>query len=228
MQQHSPATLAEDADALIERFDSIYRDSAGDHKRIPWAHAKPCPWLVSWLNAQAPALVRTGARAAVVGCGLGNDAALLAERGYEVTAFDVCNSAIDLARKRFPQHAHCFLHADLRNLPSRLQHRFDLVVEVHTLQALPPHCRPPLAKGMASLLTSRGVLVAIARARDESIPADAIDGPPYPLTTRELLDTMAHAGLAPVHTPDDFLDDNTPPVRRLRAVFHRADAPIPD
>ena len=84
MQEHPQSTITDDAEVLLERFEAIYRDSDGDPARIPWAHAKPCPWLVSWLNAEAPSLVRAGARTAVVGCGLGNDAALLAERGYEV------------------------------------------------------------------------------------------------------------------------------------------------
>lgn len=228
MQQHPLSTITDDAEALLERFEAIYRDSDGDPARIPWAHARPCPWLVSWLNAEAPALVRAGARTAVVGCGLGNDAALLAERGYEVTAFDICPSAIELARARFPQHADCFMQADLRDLPPKLHHRFDLVVEVHTLQALPPNCRLPLARGMASLLSHRGILVAIARARDEAVPAETVTGPPFPIAPQELGNTMREAGLMPLRPPDDFLDDNDPPVRRIRALFHRADAPCPD
>ena len=67
----------------LERFDTIYREAAGDVDRIPWAHRQPCPALISWLNAEAPGLIRCGARAAVVGCGLGEDACALLERGYQ-------------------------------------------------------------------------------------------------------------------------------------------------
>ena len=118
----------------IERFDSIYRDAAGDVDRVPWAHRQPCPALVTWLNTEAPLLVRCGARAAVVGCGLGMDACLLRERGYDVVAFDASPSAIDWARRIHPDDADMFQVADVLDLPSRLRHRFDLVVEVHTLQ----------------------------------------------------------------------------------------------
>jgi len=90
------------AASLIDRFEGIYGESGGDPKRIPWAHERACPWLVTWLDVEAPGLVRPGSRAAVVGCGLGNDAALLHERGYDVRAFDVCGTAVELAKRRHP------------------------------------------------------------------------------------------------------------------------------
>ncbi|MEO1130033.1 MAG: class I SAM-dependent methyltransferase, partial [Planctomycetota bacterium] len=148
-------TLA-DPDALIERFDALYRDSQGDVTRVPWAHARANPCMVAWLNVEAPNLLRPGARVAVIGCGFGEDAAALADRGYDVTAFDACPSAIEHAKRRHGALARSFMVADLMDLPSRLHHRFDLAVEVHTLQALPPEHRPALAAGMADLLSHRG------------------------------------------------------------------------
>ncbi|HVZ93552.1 MAG TPA: class I SAM-dependent methyltransferase [Phycisphaerales bacterium] len=209
-------------DEWLLKFEGIYRDAAGDHGKIPWAHKRPCPSLVSWLNAEGPKYIRPGARAAVVGCGLGEDACLLAERGYEVTAFDCCPSAIEHARKLHPEYCGMFVEADLLRLPAKLVHRFDLVVEVHTLQALPPHNRHALASGMSRLLSPRGVLVAIARGRDDSIPVDSLQGPPFPFTAKELTDLMASCGLAPVRPVDDFTDDNSPPVRRLRGAFQKS------
>jgi len=216
----SPAAL--ELENWIDRFEVIYRDAAGDHSRIPWAHRQPCPWLVTWLNAEAPNIVRAGARAAVVGCGLGLDACLLAERGYEVTGFDACPSAIEWARALHPESAECFVQADLLNLPGRMLGRFDLVVEVHTLQSVPAACRPALAEGIASLLSHRGVLVAIARGRDDDTDPDAADGPPWPLSRRELEGLFADHGLSPLRPIDEFMDDNSPAVKRLRGAFRRS------
>lgn len=202
-------------------FDAVYRDAAGDAGAVPWAALRPNPMMVSWLNAEAPGLVRPGSRVAVVGCGLGDDVAELAGRGYDVIGFDISPTAVDWARRRFPHLAASFLQADLLALPARLLRRFDLVVEIYTLQALPPALREEAAHAVASLAGSKGYVLAICRARDESELLETLPGPPWPLTARELAGLMEAAGFHPVRAIDDFLDDETPPVRRLRAVFAR-------
>lgn len=208
-------------DDWVHVFEEIYRDSNGDAARIPWAHRRACPWLLSWLNVEAPSLVRPGARVAVVGCGLGEDAAALAERGYEVTAFDACPSAVEWAQRLHAEDRITFMQANLLELPARLLRRFDLVVEVHTLQSVPPVHRGALAQGMADLLNHHGVLLAIARGRDDSVALERVEGPPFAFTARELTSVMAQVGLSAVRAPDDFMDDNSPAVRRLRGAFRR-------
>lgn len=204
---------------LPEHFETLYREAAGDVSRIPWADGHPNPALVNWLNASAPSLVRCGARTAVVGCGLGDDARELIRRGFEVTAFDCSETAVNWARRLDPANAHCYHTADLFDLPARWRARFDLVIEIYTIQALEPERHEAVAAAIAGLVGSRGHLLVICRGCEQPAPID--QGPPWPLTQDELLHITAKAGLIPAEPLSSFTDDETPPQRRIRGVFHR-------
>jgi hypothetical protein len=202
--------------------DEMYRTAAGDMAKVPWAHGRASPSLVSWLNAEASGRVRPGSRAAVVGCGLGDDVVELINRGYDAIGFDVSPTGIDWARRRFPNQANAFCVADVLSAPSRFRHRFDLVVEVNTVQSMDPAQREAAAAAIASLLCPRGLLVVIARGRDEGELLETVQGPPWPLTRGELVGLMEVAGLKPTRTIDEFTDDETPPKKRLRGMFEHA------
>src|ERR1700760_3435704 len=115
-------------------FEEMYAAVGEDLAALPWASLKPFPLLVEWLD-------RAGAGASgaalVVGTGLGDDAEELARRGFAVTAFDLSPTAIERARERFPDSAVDYRVADLLDLPAGCRERFDLVVEIRTLQSLP-------------------------------------------------------------------------------------------
>lgn len=207
---------------LAAEFDTIYRDAAGDLSRVPWAEGRANPALVSWLNAEASGRVRPGARAVVVGCGLGDDVIELANRGYDAVGFDVSATAIDWARRRFADHADAFVTGDLLGLPSRFRHRFDLVVEAYTIQSVEPALREAMVRAITQLACPRGLIVAIARGRDDSELLESLQGPPFPLTPPELLGLFESCGWQPTRKVDDFLDDENPPQRRLRASFVHA------
>src|SRR6266498_2097846 len=96
-------------------FEPLYRAAGGDAEKVPWADLSPNRWLVEWLDRQS--LSPKGAAAVVVGCGLGDDAEELSERGYEVVGFDVSPTAIEWARERFPDTAVQYRVADLFDLP---------------------------------------------------------------------------------------------------------------
>ena len=204
----------------VEYFESLYADAHGDASRLSWADGRPNPALVNWLNAVAPSLVRCGSRVAVVGCGLGDDARELMNRGYEVTAFDCSHTAVEWARRNDPINAHCYFQTDLFNPPARWRHRFDLVVEINTIHSLSPDLHARAITSITNLLTPNGHLLVICRGVEE--PAGAEDGPPWALTEVELLEAAAVAGLAPSESICAFDDEETPPVRRMRALFHRA------
>ena len=223
---HPASTTDGGSVAVLERapawHDQAYRAAAGDISKIRWALGRPNPLLVSWLNAEAPGRIRPGARTVVVGCGLGDDVVALIDRGYDAVGFDVSTTAIEWARRRFPQHPEAFLTADLLNLPSRMQHRFDLVIESYTLESIDPGRREQAARALAMLACPRGMVVAVTRARDEHELLEHVQGPPWPLSPSELGGLMEAAGMQPTRPLDDFFDEETPPVRRLRGSFVHA------
>jgi len=218
----SPAAdqLAQTVAQIVDQFDTIYTEarSAADPSRVPWNDDAPNPHLVRWLNQDAPAVLRCGSRVAVVGCGLGHDARELLRRGYEVTAFDVSPTAVEWARQLDPDNASHYLEANVLDPPTRWIHRFDLVVEINTIQSLPPECRPAMVDAIGRLVGMRGHLLVICRGAEA--PVELASGPPWALTERELLDLADAVGL---HTDrvERIVDGETPPKLRLRALFHR-------
>jgi SAM-dependent methyltransferase len=201
-------------------FEAIYAEAAGDPTVIPWADQRPHPALVTWLNVVAPSLLRCGSRVCVVGCGLGDDARELMRRGYDVIAFDCSHTAIEWAQSIDPMNRTAYVVADLFDLPMRWRHRFDLVVEVNTLQSLLPEQHEAALTSIADLVSRRGHLLMICRESAELVRVE--DGPPWALTQDELRSLAASAGLV-MSSLDSFIDENDPaaPVRRMRALLAR-------
>lgn len=195
-------------------FERLYRDAAGQWDRIPWADLAANPHLVAWLDRERPCA--PGRRCLVVGCGLGDDAEALAAAGFDVVAFDVARSAIEACTARFPNGRARYEVADVLAPPPAWRDHFDLVVESYTLQVLPPDARRRAIAGLASLLAPGGRLLVICRAREAHDPEGEL---PWPLTRDELAGLVA-AGLQALRV-EDFLDDESPPVRRFRALYER-------
>jgi SAM-dependent methyltransferase len=170
-------------------FEAVYETAGADAAQIPWADLAPHPLLAAWLaQTAAPA---AGARALDIGCGLGDNAAAIAAKGWRTSAFDLSARAIRWAQTRFPQIA--FTATDLFAPPAEWTGTFDLVHECYTLQALPDIPRAEAMGRIASFVKPGGTLVVIARARDGVGPASGPrSGPPWPLTRQELMDFAAH------------------------------------
>ena len=151
---------------------------------------------------------------------MGDDAELLASRGWSVVAFDISAEAIRWARQRFGQSNVDYRTVDLFDAPGEWRRQFDLVVEVYTLQVLPPAPAPGLraqaVRVIADWVCVGGLLCLIARGREESDPPGQM---PWPLTEREVR-AFEEAGLH-CEAFDDFMDREEPAVRRFRAVFRR-------
>jgi SAM-dependent methyltransferase len=158
-------------------FEPLYAAGRSGTVKMPWDRPAANRLLVAALGE----VTADGRTAVVVGCGLGEDAEELARRGFRTTAFDVSPSAVAVARERHPQSSVDYRVADLFDLPADWQRAFDLVVEIVTVQSLPPSRQAEAAAAVSGLLSPGGELLVIASARAGSGEIALGDGPPWPL-----------------------------------------------
>jgi SAM-dependent methyltransferase len=189
-------------------FEELY---ALGEDAVPWADLRPNPLLVAALPAVS------GLRTLVVGCGYGDDAAHLARAGAVVTAFDIAPSAVARAAARFPELPVTWAVGNAMDPRPDWRRAFDLVVEIFTLQVLPPTERAAAGRALGECVADGGRLLVICRGREPSDPAGEM---PWPLTVAEVR-ALAGDGLELAELRD-FLDDEEPPVRRLVATLSRS------
>lgn len=182
-------------------FERLYAAAERGGAVVPWDRGAPHPLLVEWTRQRD--LDGQARSALVVGSGLGEDAELIASFGFEVVAFDISGSAIEAARRRFPDSKVRYLTAGLLDPPARWQHAFHLVIEIFTVQALPAPYRDRAIRNIAGFVGAGGTLLVIAAGRDER---DPVHGPPWPLVRSEI-DAFAIDGLEAVDVEDLRLPD---------------------
>ena len=165
-------------DKPTDWFEELYSESNLQGDGVPWANMGTHPYFQEWLEKHL--LQGNGRKAMVVGCGMGDDAIELEKRGFQVTAFDVSDSAINLCRKRFPDSEVDFVQADLFDYPENWIRGFDFILEIYTVQALPPRYEAQAIKGIADLVKENGQLLVITQVN--TYPRSFEKGPPWLLT----------------------------------------------
>jgi SAM-dependent methyltransferase len=194
-------------------FEEFYDQAGGDISKVYWADLKPNPLLVAWIEEHP---VPAGKRAITIGCGLGDDAEMLARNGYQVTAFDISSSAIDMCRKRYPDSIVDYRIADLFNPPVDWKRGFDLLYECNTIQILVGLSRIRALEAISDLAISGGEIIVSCRSRKVGEQLDA-----FPLALdRDEIDGFQRAGLSEIHFVA-YDDDQVPPVPHFFAVYKR-------
>jgi SAM-dependent methyltransferase len=195
-------------------FEALYKEAEAGKSIVPWADRGANSGLVEFWRANPQAT--DGKKALVIACGLGDDAEQLAEWGFETTAFDISETAIRTARKRFPKSEVKYSVADLFQPPAKWDRKFDFVFEANTVQALPASMRAQAIQNIAGFVGPGGKLLAIVRGREAHEPEGEM---PWPLTRAELGE-FVRAGLAEENF-EEYFDNEDPPARRFRVIYAR-------
>lgn len=193
-------------------FDVLYAQADGDSSQVPWAKLTMHPYLQNWLDTYQ--VQGDGRSALVIGCGLGDDAQALQERGFQVTAFDISPTAIAWCRQRFPDSSVTYIVADLFALDPSWHRAFDLVFESRNIQALPLSVRSNVIEAIASLVAKEGTLLVITRHRDSDAEPE---GPPWPVSDKELAQ-FQELGLREIRR-DTFFEGDGNTVQQLRLEY---------
>jgi len=181
-------------------FENVYKNVDKDNLvAIPWANLVANVHLVSYLNLKDD---MTYGRALVIGCGLGDDADALAKMGYDVDAIDISETAIKMAKERFPTESINFSVEDIFKLPASMFSAYDFVFESRTIQSLDPKLRDELIKTISDLVAKDGELLVHTNIQNDN---ENYGGPPWPLYRSELDRFKVH-GLKVCYHKEEKID----------------------
>lgn len=123
-------------------------------------------WVTDWL--QGVLAGRGGGSAIDLGCGSGRVAELLARHYEHVTAIDLSEEMVALARRRHPSPAIEFRRADLMEIEGE----YDAVVSVMTIHHLPD--QTAALEHVASLARPGGLVVIIDNAESQRVTRTSV------------------------------------------------------
>jgi SAM-dependent methyltransferase len=193
-------------------FEVIYAHTQKTNNNPPWAHMMATPDFVAW--AERESLSGVGKRALVIACGMGDDAHYLTELGFDVVAFDVSESAIEICKRRFPDSTVKFTTADLFNTPEDWHQAYDFVLENRTIQALPQKWYEKTIGAIANLVAPQGQLLLLCHGRNAD--EEAHGRIPWPVSHDEL-QAFIEQGLTEIQ----FEDIQPSAYRRFRVLYRR-------
>ena len=148
---------------------SAYWQARYDQGKTGWDRGEPGPMLARWLaNGDL-----TPGKVLVPGCGKGHEVIALARAGFQVTAVDFADAAVQILRKQLEQESlqAQVIQADLfRFSPA---HPFDAIYEQTCLCAIDPSQRKTYAGLLADWLRPKGKLFALFMQTENP------EGPPF-------------------------------------------------
>ncbi|MEM7333787.1 MAG: methyltransferase domain-containing protein [Chloroflexota bacterium] len=163
------------------------------------------PWDMGHETPVFTRLAESGQFAAgkmiVLGAGSGYDAHLFARHGFEVTAVDFAETAVNKMKAlEDPHYPITIIQGDIFELPDSLTHQFDYILEYTCYCAIHPSRRDDYAALAYRLLKSDGRWIAL------SFPiGNREGGPPYVVQPDQVAERMIEHGFTLLHRemPDD-------------------------
>lgn len=133
--------------ALVRLYDPLYRLMGLAHIPKSWVFGS---WTDLLDRLLREGLIERG-RAIDLGCGVGEEALYLAQRGFEVTGLDISTAAIRLARRRAATvGAEVAFEVDDLTALEGTYGTFDLLVDLGTLNDIAEPHRDPYVETIAS------------------------------------------------------------------------------
>ncbi len=153
-------------------------------ERQPWDQNGPHPYLEDLLKeAIELAGLESGHHIFVPGCGRAHNAAFMAKSGYQVTACDFVEEALEKAKILYEGVSGLgFSHVDVLNPLKEEQYKYDAIFDRALLCALRPEFRQPFYESCLFRLRPGGLFMSITFTQLDP----EVKGPPYCLTIAEL------------------------------------------
>ena len=141
----------------------------------------------------------------VLGAGFGYDAHLFARHGFEVTAVDFADTAVEQIKANAdPQYPITIIQGDIFELPEAMTNQFDYTLEYTCYCAILPERRDEYAKLAYRLLKPDGQWIAL------SFPiGKRPGGPPYVVQPDQVVERMSEHGFTLLHRemPKDSVEN---------------------
>lgn len=179
----------------------------------------PPPWNIGAPQPEILALIEAGEVTGPVldaGCGVGDVALALAERGYDVTGIDLSTVAVEEAGRTAAERgvAARFLQGDLRNIGALgLTEKFNTVIDCTLFHSLPVDARDDYLRGILDAAADGAVLHLLVFTKD-ALPADSPCPIPNQVTEAEVRDAVS-AHWAQVSTRPSFVAVKLPDIPGL-------------
>ncbi|MEX0778071.1 MAG: methyltransferase domain-containing protein [Phycisphaeraceae bacterium] len=184
---------------------------------LPWDARRPEARLFEVLADLTPPT----ATALDLGCGGGDNAIALAQRGFDVVGIDLAPTAIDLARSRAKeagvQKVRFVCGSVLEPLPVA-PGSLGLAIDCGCFHTLPPSDRPTYAQRVAGALTPGAWLLLMCGNIDEPRPASQ-EGPPQLTATQIAAPLEPHFALHRLERTHFTGSDGRPTHLAWRALF---------
>ncbi|MEN4446322.1 class I SAM-dependent methyltransferase [Mycobacterium sp. SM3041] len=180
----------------------------------------PPPWNIGAPQPEILALIDAGKVTGPVldaGCGVGDVALALAERGYEVTGIDLSTVAIEQAAAAAADRGLTtarFLQGDLRDIGALgLTQQFNTVIDCTLFHSLPVEARDDYLRGIHEAAAAGAALYLLVFTKD-ALPADSPCPIPNQVTEAEVRDAVA-AHWSDVATQASFVAVKLPDIPGL-------------